>query len=388
MTAEQHVPVPLPPMSGTGNIVEYGDVAALLSGDLPPAPTPDVLTRTDGVGLFYSGQVNILFGDPETGKTFVALAAAAEAVNDGLKAAVLDLDHNGMSAIVSRLIGLGADKDALADLDIFRYKEPDDGLDLTHTAADLQHWKPDVVIVDSIGELLPMYGLNSNSPDDFTLAHTKALKPLAMSGAAVIAIDHLAKNPESKAQGPTGTGAKKRAAGGVMLRVTSKEKFTPGKGGSSYLNITKDRHGGLRAESPTGDGEPLAGTFRMHPDGEYKIYPATGEERSQPLAPEEDVDRLNKLAPPPENVRDVKNRMQWGSNRASSAYKAWKAQPPEKLFPVPHTQGTGTGTPEECPLHGTDYNNVCFTCEQITSDSSSVFRNVPEEQGTPAKETA
>lgn len=202
------VPVPLPPMSGTGNEVEYGDVAALLSGELPPAPTPDVLSRTDGVGLFYSGQVNMLFGDPETGKTFVALAGAVEAVNDGLKAVVLDLDHNGMAAIVTRLLALGAGKDALADLDTFRYKEPEDGLDLTETVRDLQEWKPDVVIVDSIGELLPMYGLNSNSPDDFTLAHTKVLKPLAMSGAAVIAIDHLAKNPESKAQGPTGTGAK------------------------------------------------------------------------------------------------------------------------------------------------------------------------------------
>lgn len=43
------VPVPEPYVSGTGNNVEYGDVAALLSGDLPPAPTPDVLSRTDGV---------------------------------------------------------------------------------------------------------------------------------------------------------------------------------------------------------------------------------------------------------------------------------------------------------------------------------------------------
>lgn len=385
MTTEQGVPVPVPPMwgtgnndvpvpepymSGTGNGVEYGDVAALLSGNLPPTPTPDVLSRTDGVGLFYSGQVNMLFGDPETGKTFVALAGAVETVNDGLKAVVLDLDHNGMAAIVTRLLALGADKDALANLDIFRYKEPEDGLDLTQTVRDLQDWKPDVVIVDSIGELLPMYGLNSNSPDDFTLAHTKVLKPLAMSGAAVIAIDHLAKNPESKAQGPTGTGAKKRAAGGVMLRVTSKEKFTPGKGGSSYLNITKDRHGGLRAESPTGDGEPLAGTFRLHPDGEYKIYPPTGEERSTPIAPEEDLDRLNKLVPAPESVRDVKARLSWGSNRASRAFKAWKSQPPEQLFPVPHTQGTGTGTDEECPLHGAEYDQVCFTCLEISRRAS------------------
>src|SRR5699024_3958364 len=222
--------------------------------------------------------------------------------------------------------------------------------------------------VDSIGELMPIYGLSSNSPDDFTLAHTRALKPLAMSGAAVIAIDHLAKNPESKAQGPTGTGAKQRAAGGVMLRVTTKEAFTPGKGGSSYLNITKDRHGGLRAESPTGDGEPLAGTFRLHEDGRYSVYPAADGEQAPTVAPEEDVDRLARLTPPPESVRDVKDRMKWGTGRSSRALKAWKEEGSKTMFPVPDTIGTGTGTP--CKLHGTDYLPECYTCDQILKETA------------------
>jgi hypothetical protein len=59
----------------------------------------------------------------------------------------------------------------------------------------------------------------SNSPDDFTIAHARVLKPLARAGACVIAIDHLAKNTESRAAGPTGTAAKRRAVGGVSLRV-------------------------------------------------------------------------------------------------------------------------------------------------------------------------
>lgn len=69
--------------------------------------------------------------------------------------------------------------------------------------------------------------MSSNQPDDFTVAHGRALKPLAMTGACVIAIDHLAKNTDSRASGPTGTNAKRRAVGGVSIRVVIKQPFTP-----------------------------------------------------------------------------------------------------------------------------------------------------------------
>ena len=52
-----------------------------------------------------------------------------------------------------------------------------------------------------------MLGLSSNSPDEFTAGHAQVLKPLAVAGACVIAIDHLPKNTENKANGQTGTAA-------------------------------------------------------------------------------------------------------------------------------------------------------------------------------------
>lgn len=333
------VPVPAPPMSGTRNAVMYGDVAALLSGDLPPAPAPTVLRRSDGSHVFYRNQVNLLFGEAESGKTFVALAAVAEALRHGRGAAFIDIDHNGMQSIVSRLLGFGVSADVLSDLDRFRYKEPEDRIDLVATIADLKAWRPKIVVVDSIGELLPMMGLNSNSPDDFTIAHTAVLKPLAMCGSCVIAIDHVAKNAESKAQGPTGTVAKARAVGGVMLRVTVKDQFTPGNGGSCYLNIKKDRHGGLRASSPTGDKEPLAGTFKMFSDSTFAVFAPEQGERTPQAAPGVDLAELKAMDPPPANVRDVKDRLGWGTSRASIALKVFR-----DLYPVPDTQGRGTGT--------------------------------------------
>lgn len=333
------VPVPLPPVSGTRYAVIYGDVAALLSGDLPPAPAPTVLHRSDGGYMFYRNQVNLLFGEAESGKTFVALASIAEALSSGRRAAFIDIDHNGMQSIVSRLLGFGVPADTLSDLERFRYKEPEDKIDLVATVADLKAWRPKIVVVDSIGELLPMMGLNSNSPDDFTIAHSAVLKPLAMCGACVIAIDHVAKNAESKAQGPTGTVAKARAVGGVMLRVTVKDQFSPGSGGSCYLNIKKDRHGGLRASSPNGDKEPLAGTFKMFPDSTFAVFAPEQGERTPQAAPGVDLAELKALDPPPTSVREVKDRLGWGTDRAALALKVFK-----DLYLVPDTQGSGTGT--------------------------------------------
>lgn len=336
---ENLVPVPLPPMSGTRNKVIYGDVAGLLSGDLPPAPTPSVFHRSDGNCLFYSGQFNLLFGEAESGKTFVVIGAIARALIAGQRAVFIDMDHNGVQAIVTRLLAFGVPPETLSDLNKFRYKEPEDKIDLIATVADLKAWQPHVVGVDSIGELLPSLGLNSNSPDDFTIAHTTVLKPLAMSGACVIAIDHVAKNAESKAQGPTGTVAKARAVGGVMLRVTVKDQFRPGHGGSCYLNIKKDRHGGLRAASGSDDKEPLAGTFKMFADSTFAVFAPDQGERTPQAAPGVDLAELKAMDPPPANVRDVKERLGWGTNRAQLALKVFR-----DTFPVPDTQGRGTGT--------------------------------------------
>jgi hypothetical protein len=139
------------------------DVAALLDGDLPEPPKPRVGARDDGHALFYAGQVNVLFGDPESGKTFLAQAAQAEALAAGRRVLCLDLDHNGPEATLSRLLMLGAPWDALRDRALFRYVEPEDEVHLRAIMAAVLSWRPAVAPVDSIGELLPTLRLSSIS---------------------------------------------------------------------------------------------------------------------------------------------------------------------------------------------------------------------------------
>lgn len=337
---------PLPvshPLCGKPGNAPYVDIASLLDGGLSEPPAPHVLARSDGISLFYAGQVNWVFGDPEGGKTWICAAAAVEQLNHGHRVVWVDLDHNGPDAIVSRLMQMGASPDALRDLDRFRFIEPDDRATLRQVVEDAVTWKPAVIVVDSIGELLPMFGVSSNSPDDFTTVHAHVLKPLAKTGAAVIAVDHLAKNTDSRNSGPGGTAAKRRTIGGTSIRVTVKEAFTPGHGGAAHLAVNKDRHGGLRAHCPTGDREPYAGTFVLTTVDDdcldWRIA-APGADTRNPdeQAPADDVAALASLDPPPSGVRDAAARMSWRTDRAGAALKSLRAQPNPPL-PVTDTGG-------------------------------------------------
>ncbi|WP_319454249.1 MULTISPECIES: AAA family ATPase [unclassified Mycobacterium] len=307
----------------------YVDISALLDGTLPEPPKPILGKRTDGHCLFYAGQVNLLFGDPESGKTWVCLACAVEALLAKRRVVIIDLDHNGAVATVHRLIALGAPVDVLRDPDLFRYCEPEDRLELRQVVEDCKAWRPAVAIVDSVGELLPLHGFNSNNADEFTAVHTSVLKPLAKAGAAVLAVDHLAKGADSRAQGPGGTAAKRRAIGGVSLRVKVKKSFTPGHGGEALLVVNKDRHGGVREHCPVGDREPVAGVFKLLAFTEGVLQwvisaPTDGERNDDETAPPEDIAAIAALNPPPDTVEDARLRLGWRKQRTSNALRAWR----------------------------------------------------------------
>lgn len=248
----------------------YVDLSPLASGGrLPEPPTPDYLHRSDGAPLLYRGRVNRLFGDPESGKTWVLLAAAGSVLAEGGRVAHVDVDHMGAALLVGRLGLLGVPLPVLGDPGRFRLYEPADAEALRAVTADVAGWSPDLVGVDSLGEVLPMLGLSSNSPDDYTEAHRAVIQPLADAGACVVVIDHLAKSSDSRRQGPGGTLAKGRPVRGLSLRVRRVRDYVPGKGGASVLSVDKDTPGGVRAVCPPGSGgEAPAGVFRLAPNGE------------------------------------------------------------------------------------------------------------------------
>lgn len=314
----------------------YVNVAAVLSGTHHRAKATIAL-RTDGQGLFYRGKVNTLVGDPESGKTLIAACVAADVLASGGNVLWLDLDHNGGSDMVLLLTGFGVLPSVLMNRARFRFASEglEDQEGVMRAVADAAEWGPDYVVIDSIGELLPLFGASSDSADDFTAVNRQVSAKLATHGACVVTIDHLAKGHDSRAYGASGTMAKKRASNGAYYEVQTVIAFTPSGGGRADLRIVKDRPGNIRDNSPREGKRPRAASFslgRDHQDQpQWKFYAPEEVSAKPPTKTVDvqvvgtDVDKLRALNPPPTSKRDVMARMKWGGPRALDALREYRA---------------------------------------------------------------
>lgn len=310
---------------------EYVDVAAVLDGYTDAPQTAVGGRRSDGTPLLYAGAVNVLLGAPEAGKTLVAGAMAADELFSGGRVLWIDLDHNGAPALLHRFREFGVDRDTLCDRARFRLAIPEDTDQLLAVVAESAG--ASLAVVDSIGELIPLFGANSNNADDYTNVNRQVLAAIAGKGAGVLGIDHEAKSLDSAAYGAMGTMAKKRAVDGALLRVTNIRPFRPGHGGEARLTVVKDRHGYLRSLTDN-EREPSIATFLLESRGNALharfLMPVPR------VAAPDDVELLLELVPPPKSVRDVKERMRWGTGRSSDAFRAFQS--------VPGTAGNVPGT--------------------------------------------
>lgn len=314
----------------------YVDVQAFLSGDLVGPETGAGGRRSDGLPLLYRSATNVLLGDPESGKTLIATACACDEIWSRGSILWIDLDHNGAHATLNRFRSFGIETDTLVNEQRFRLAIPDDSDDVLALVADATIWQPTLVVIDSMGELLPMFGANSNDSDDFTRVNRQVMASFAQTGAAVLVIDHLAKNSQSREYGGTGTAAKKRAVDGGFLRVSLIRAFAPSKGGIASLSIVKDRHGFLRANAGSGR-EPVVSVFEMSAGAATTWVFHVPEERAG--SGDADVEKLLALTTPPSSVRDVKNRMKWGTDKASKAWKAFQERSGNVPACTPGTEG-------------------------------------------------
>lgn len=219
---------------------------------MPPQPQPEIVYNVHGMALLYRGRVNRIFGPSGDGKTWVAAVAAVEVLGAGGRVAWIDLDKMGPES-ARRLLLLGVDWEAFGDPDHLRLYTPDDSEELAEVVADVTGWSPDLVVLDSLGELLPMVapGDVSNSPDATTRAWNKYIQPLAgveNIGPAVFLIDHTSKGA-GLTSGSTGTTAKHRPLRGVSIRLAKIKghDLAPGHGGKVRLLLDKDTSGTVRA---------------------------------------------------------------------------------------------------------------------------------------------
>lgn len=306
---------------------DYADVAALIEAGVERRVPDAGGLRADGVRLAYRSAVNGLVGPPESGKTLVAIASACDELKAGERVLHVDSDHNGAEATISHYLAAdGVERDMLADRERFRYVDVRSADHLRRVVAEAAEWRPTFVVVDSVGEIVPLMGGESNSNDDYRRIHREVLSPLADLGAAVLVLDHVTKE-EGRGGYAIGAGAKKAAIDGSYLAVAPVEPFVPGVGGAAALSILKDRHGGLRAASPAGKS-PTAAVFRLDSRSgvsTWEFHPGRSAEERDDEQAEADVVHVLSLVPFPESRPKLQAALKaaqgkaWGNDRAHAA---------------------------------------------------------------------
>ena len=225
----------------------HTDLTWLLTGTPPTVNPPQFVKQTNGHALFYPARVNGIFGDPEAGKTWLAMIGIVEAITNHQRAAYIDVDHNGAHIITQRLTLLGANPHDLANPNLFQLHEPQDAQELTHTITQLTQWQPAYAVLDSLGEMLPMLGIKSVDNDELSTALRNIATRLANTGTCVVTVDHLPKATEARSSGfAIGGTAKKRAIDGSYIYADARTPPAPGHTGKITLRIEKDRPGLLR----------------------------------------------------------------------------------------------------------------------------------------------
>lgn len=250
-TAEDPADDPEDPAEDEHTSWWFLDLGPVLSGENPDPP-PSVLVREDGQAAFYPGKVNGLIGPSESGKSWLALKAVAEELTADRPVLYLDFEDTA-SGIVSRLRFLGVPDEKMDPAaKLLFYVSPEEAL---HTVAYgdyaqmliYRSWS--LIVLDGVNAAMTLDGLDLISNKDITHFFNKVSKPAAMTGACVLTVDHVPKDPEAKSVGAIGGQAKRSTITGCSLRVDAVEPF--GRGGSGKLTLTtdKDRPGYVRGAS-------------------------------------------------------------------------------------------------------------------------------------------
>lgn len=221
-----------------------------------PLPGPTVCSWPDGNGelraLLYPNEVNSVFGEPESMKTWLVLLAVVQLVNDSKHVLYYDMESNDR-AIVARLLALGAEPEAVAKR--FHYFRPDAHItegDHDALANGVSRVKPHLVALDGITEAYTMNELSTTAAEDaaywFHNVSRRFLvrRPTARySGPAVVELDHVVKSRDDRNGWAIGTQHKKAGIKGAAYEVRAVAPFGKGRHGRSRLMVAKDSPGGV-----------------------------------------------------------------------------------------------------------------------------------------------
>jgi hypothetical protein len=226
------------------------DLSEYLDGTFVPL-VPELMARSDGFHLLYRGKVHSFHGESESGKSWIGLHAIAEQLKAGNRAAMIDFESDAHT-IVGRLLLMGVPAEAIRTL--FSYRHPD--INPFASAREFQQWEKlvtgrfEVILIDGITEALNVFSVASKDNDEVTGWIRSVPRKLAWStGAAVIMVDHVTKDPDSRGRFAIGAQSKMTTLDGAAYMVEVLEPLGVGLIGRISMRVAKDRNGSIRPRS-------------------------------------------------------------------------------------------------------------------------------------------
>lgn len=205
-------------------------------------PPPTFGVRSDGQALFYSGEVNSLYGDHSSAKTWVSLYTIKQAVESGEKALYFDFEDSARKAGY-RLRIIGTSPGCIEEN--LMHVRPKGGY--TSGEADMlrgliQAHEFGLVVIDTVGVALGVDGLDANKDGDVARWLDTFPNAVAALGPCVVMVDHgaVSANDPNK---PGGSGRKMQSVNGAAYHVKRLEPYGIGRTGKSLLTCKKDRNG-------------------------------------------------------------------------------------------------------------------------------------------------
>ena len=269
-TLEVHSPSLVQLHNEDGEVVESSWIPKQIEElNLEDEPAPTMLRREDGNCLLYAGKVNAIFGESESGKTWIALEAIRQEIAKGNIVFYIDFEDSA-KGILNRLKALKVPMDKFK---LFRYANPDEPLgegigEIMRT--EIMAYLPTLIVVDGVNAAMNLLGLDLEKNKDATTFSQKILKPLRVGGAGILTIDHVTKSKDNRGNYAIGAQAKRADIDGAAFAVSVSLPFGRGIDGALDMTCTKDRPGFVRAICPDAKTVGVA-NLKSLPDGGISV---------------------------------------------------------------------------------------------------------------------
>ncbi len=206
----------------------------------PPTP-PSILSGSDGA-LFYAGKRHLLWGASESLKSWIALAAIAEVLRDGLAAVFIDADDMGFPAVMERLRELGVPEGEIRAGLLYMAPESRFDGEADRVVERLTRERPVVLcVIDALNPAMRIQGLSGNVTDEVQDFFLVVVGAFHRRGIATLITDHVAKNAEI---GRYSFGAERKLSG-VDVSISCEAQGAPmtrsNPRGQVSLKAAKDR---------------------------------------------------------------------------------------------------------------------------------------------------